>query len=73
MADVLQLIKHGVKLRPVDRDAVKDRSEVGSPKHIMPSSDSHTRELMDAIERISIRLRTESDDEDPTDLFDDFE
>ena len=73
MTDVLQLIKHGVKLRPVDRDKVKDRSEVGSPKHIVPSSDSHTQQLMDVIERISSRLNIESDNEENSDVYDDFD
>ena len=64
MSDMMQLIKQGVKLRPVNQDEVKDRSEVGSPKHIVPSSDSHTQQLMDVIQRISSRLHNDSEDED---------
>ena len=71
MADMLQLIKQGVKLKPVREDA---NVQTGKGVNATPS-DRHTQQLKEVLDRISHRLNQESDDEEDNcshDNYDDF-
>ena len=62
MADMMCLIRQGVKLRPVPQGDPESLS--CSPQ---PVTDSHTQKLQEAITRISQTLRPDSESEDDID------
>ena len=55
MSDMLQLIRKGVRLRPIAP------TEHAQP--VVTPSDRHTQELQEVLERISRRIQLYSDDE----------
>ena len=59
MADLLQLIKQGVKLKPLRQQS---QSTKASQLSATPS-DKHAQQLKEALDRISKRLNQPSDDE----------
>ncbi len=69
MSDMLQLIKKGVKLKPVRHDSENERSGQWSA---VPS-DSHAQQLKEVLDRISQRLNQPSDDEDERSDYEDFD
>ena len=58
MADMLQLIKQGVKLKPIRQESQKSKPSSATP------SDKHAEQLKEVLDRISKRLNQPSDDED---------
>ena len=60
MADMLHLIKQGVKLKPVSKDSERKTT----PQSMTTPSDTHAQQLKEVLDRISKRLNQPSDDEE---------
>ena len=60
MADMLHLIKQGVKLKPVSKDSERKMP----PQSMTTPSDTHAQQLKEVLDRISKRLNQPSDDEE---------
>ena len=69
MADMLHLIKQGVKLKPVSKDSERKKT----PQSVATPSDTHAQQLKEVLDRISKRLNQPSDDEEEEDQDSDYE
>ena len=69
MADMLHLIKQGVKLKPVSKDSERKKT----PQAMATPSDTHAQQLKEVLDRISKRLHQPSDDEDQDSDYEDFD